>query len=283
MLRVGFISYLPDADNRDKRIRAIRATLEDARQVIPADVIIDVIAQNYKDDIVVSGPGFNYIHYDEGIGQCAARNELLRRFYESDDDFLLYSDDDTTFYDRYGAVQLFQALHDNPSWFKDVDCFTGLEGRFTPFTEENAKLGLEDKWVFKPMQFATSGEFRVIRNVRKYYRREFFYDSNLKYGEDLHFRLTKLSQINSFVCRNVICRSRGMGDDLCTLDTMTQLEQEALYRKITLDIYEQVGVKVTESGKPDLTPYRCKIPYLAVYAKDGSSSTSPGPRTKRLF
>ena len=283
MLRVGAISYLPDTEIREKRFKAIKQSLQDLRTVIPEDVQITVIAQNYKDIVGLPLKNTTFKHYEAGIGQCAARNILLEEFYASNDDFMLYTDDDTAFYDRYNAVQLFEALHTNPEWFTQVDCFTGIEGRFTPFTAENEKLGLEDKWVFKKMQFATSGEFRCIKNVRKYYGMDLFYDSQLKYGEDLHFRLTKLNKINSFVCRNVICKSRGLVDDMCTLDRMTQEEQEAKYRQTTLDIYRQLGVPVNENGRPNLSEYRSRIPYLAIYINDGTTSVTPGSKTRKLF
>lgn len=274
MLRVGLISYLPDTSVREKRRNVVHATLSDLSKVIPQDVQIHIIAQNYNilEDSLASHR-YAYTYYEKGIGQCAARNALLSQFYASDDDFMLYADDDTAFHDRYNAKELFQALHDHPEWFKDIDCFTGLEGKFTPFTEENSKLGLDDKWVFKPMQFATSGEFRVLKNLRKYYNKEFYYDSGLKYGEDLHFRLKYLSQINSFVCRNVICKSRGHVDGVCTLDEITYTDQNTFYTQVTNDVYDMFDIPINKKGNRDLSQFRCKIPYISVSISDGSVST----------
>jgi len=292
MLRVGMISYFPDNEIRSKRITEVTKTFKDLRVVIPEEIDIHIIAQNYGTDGPYDIEGFTYTHITEGIGQCAARNQLLAAFYDSDDDFLMYADDDTAFYDRYNAVELFQRLHSNPEWFELVDCFTGLEGRFTPFTAENEKLGLGDstvgvnnstRWVWKPMQFATSGEFRVIRNLKKYYGKEFYYDSDLKYGEDLHFRLKYLSQINSYVCRNLILRSRGMGDDICTLDRMSQLEQSTFYNQVTQDVYNMFNISVNSEGRADLSAYRGKIPYYSVNVKDGLSSLTPGKVSRKLF
>lgn len=275
MLRVGLISYFPDTDVREKRRLAVHATLGDLARLIPEDIPIRVVAQNYNiSEDSLASCRYLYTYHNAGIGQCAARNELLADFYASDDDFMLYADDDTCFHDRYYAKELFQALHSNPEWFEHIDCFTGIEGKFTPFTAENESLGLDTKWVFKPMQFATSGEFRVIKNLRKYYNKEFYYDSNLKYGEDLHFRLKYLSQINSFVCRNVICKSRGHVDGICTLDTITYEDQNTFYTQVTNDVYDMLGVPVSSKGTRDLSQFRCKIPYISISFKDGSMNTS---------
>jgi len=290
MLRVGVISYLPNQDNRGKRKTLVHKTLADIRTIVPYNIPITIIAQNYDEGDEYVADGITYIHHREGIGQSAARNQLLEDFYNSDDDFLLYMDDDTSFYNRYNVIGLFEALHNHPDWFNQVDVFTGIEGRFTPFTEANAKLDLEQQWVFKAMPVSTAGELRCIRNLKKYYGETAYYKQGIhlgdntifNFGEDLYFRLEYSTKYNFFMCRNLILNNRGMATYTSAIVDLSKVEQQDLYTDITQQIYGLFNIGKTKGGDWDTRKYKTRIPYYSV-TTSGVNSNTPGLSVKKLF
>lgn len=204
MIRIGIISYLPRNEKREKRKQETDRAFENLKKVIPEDAQIYVVAQCYDEGDYKEG--INYIKFDEGIGPSRARNELLKSFYESDDDFMLYIDDDNYIYDRYNVKDLFQEIHDNPKKFMMIDIFCGIHGRFSPFTKENEALDLEHFYHFKQMPFQTTGELRILKNLRKYKKEEIYYDPEVPVGEDLdlRIRLEGRNDIFCYCCNNII-------------------------------------------------------------------------------
>lgn len=204
MMRIGIISYLPHNEKREGRKREIAKAYEKLMEVVPKDCQVYVVSQCYDEEDYK--PGINYIKFDEGIGPSRARNELLKAFYASDDDYMLYIDDDCFIYDRYNVKNLLREIHTNPSKFKMVDVFCGIHGRFSPFTKENEQLDLDHFYHFKQMPFQTTGELRILKNLRKYNKEEIYYDETIKTGEDLdlRIRLEGRNDIFCYCCNNVI-------------------------------------------------------------------------------
>lgn len=213
MLRIGIISYLPRNNKRTKRKVEINKAFDNLMQVVPKECEVYIVAQCYDEEDY--RPGIHYIKFDEGIGPSRARNELLKAFYASDDDFMLYIDDDNFLYDRYHTKDLFYEIQNHQEKFKYVDMFCGIHGRFSPFTKENEELDLEHFYHFKRMPFQTTGEFRVLRNLRKYNKPEIYYDEDIKTGEDLdlRIRLEGMNDIYCYCCNNVIQGSYCMEAD----------------------------------------------------------------------
>ena len=95
----GITSYLPEDEHlRCKRLKGHRKQLEFFREVLP-DVPIYVVAQNYKDTDYTIDDKIHYLVFESGIGPANARNELLKLFYNSNEDFMYMLDDDIVFYD----------------------------------------------------------------------------------------------------------------------------------------------------------------------------------------
>ena len=204
MIRIGIISYLPRNEKRERRKHEIQRAFDKLKEVIPADAKVYVCSQGYDEEDYQEG--INYIKFDEGIGPSRARNELLKAFYESDDDYMLYIDDDNFIYDRYNVKGLLHEIHTNPDKFKMVDIFCGIHGRFSPFTKENEALDLDNFYHFKQMPFQTTGELRILKNLRKYGKEEIYYDVNVPLGEDLdlRIRLESRNDIFCYCCNNII-------------------------------------------------------------------------------
>lgn len=204
MIRIGIISYLPRNEKRELRKKETRRAFDNLMKVVPEDAQVYVVSQCYDEGDYL--PNVNYIKFDEGIGPSRARNELLKAFYESDDDYMLYIDDDNYIYDRYNVKDLFYELHTNPMKFKMVDMFCGIHGRFSPFTKENEQLDLMNFYHFKQMPFQTTGELRILKNLRKYGKEEIYYDPEVKVGEDLdlRIRLESRDDIFCYCCNNII-------------------------------------------------------------------------------
>lgn len=204
MLRIGIISYLPRNEKRELRKKETRRAFDNLMKVVPKDCQVYCVAQCYDEEDYL--PNVNYIKFDEGIGPSRARNALLDAFYKSEDDFMLYIDDDNYIYDRYNVKHLFQEIHEYPDKFKLVDMFCGIHGRFSPFTKENEQLDLNHFYHFKQMPFQTTGELRILRNLRKYGKELIYYDPECKVGEDLdlRIRLEARNDIFCYCCNNII-------------------------------------------------------------------------------
>ena len=284
MLRVGIISYYPDDEKlRSTRKKMAEKSIQFLKDILPEEVKITVVSQNYGEDDFVEG--VQYIKYDDGIGQSKAKNHLLRDFYNSDDDFMLYCDDDQSLYDRYGVRTLLNDLHCNPQYLKDIDCMGGIDGRITPYSRDNEELNVDKNYVFQARHIET--EFKILRNVKKYYGEEFYYcEGEYKdLMEDLHFLFTKLSKVRTYLCRNLILRNQGWGDDKSVVVVGSSDKQLDVYNKKREQLWLEVGIIKKPGDRPDYSLLKPRLRFISINidTKEVSYSKPIKSTTKKLF
>ena len=189
---IGVISYLPDDSKRTKRLQASRTQIEWLHKLFNHEKII-VIAQNYNKDDYLDDPLVEYIKYDKGIGAGNARNVILKNFYNSDKDWLFICDDDTTAYPYYNYEEFFKDLS-NIHKFDGIDAISAIEPEYTAYKKNN----FEDKanlthYKFTPRELNCGSATSFMRNIRKYYGKEVYYNNilaNKQEGlEDVEFLL----------------------------------------------------------------------------------------------
>ena len=98
---IGIISYLPDNSSvREVRRRKMLQLIDTCNKLFNLPILI--VAQNWKDtDIKSYSPIYNtsncqVFKYAKPLGIIGARNELRKKFLESDYDYVILLDDDSS-------------------------------------------------------------------------------------------------------------------------------------------------------------------------------------------
>ena len=190
---IGVISYLPDDSKRTKRLQASRTQIEWLHKLFINEKII-VIAQNYNEEDYLDDPLVEYIKYDKGIGAGNARNVILKNFYNSDKDWLFICDDDTILDNKYSYQNFIYDIVNNTDKFDGIDAISAVEPEYTAYKKNN----FEDKanlthYKFTPRELNCGSATSIMRNIRKYYGKEVYYDNILANNqeglEDVEFLL----------------------------------------------------------------------------------------------
>ena len=176
---IGVISYLPDDSKRTKRLQASRTQIEWLHKLFNNEKIL-VIAQNYNDTDYLDDPLVEYIKYDKGIGAGNARNVILKNFYSSDKDWLFICDDDTILDNKYSYQNFIYDMVNNPDKFDGIDAISAIEPEYTAYKKNN----FEDKanlthYKFTPRELNCGSATSFMRNIRKYYGKEVYYNNIL--------------------------------------------------------------------------------------------------------
>ena len=203
---IGIISYLPDNEIKEKRLRAVKSQLDWIFKLF-GDVPIHVVAQNYKDTDYLPNPNIIYSKYEVGIGACNARNEVLKNFYESNDNWLLLMDDDVGLYDYYEGDILLKDIYYNKYNEYPMDIIIPHWSR-NPFKDQLLKDAVEYSHLFRPATLVDSPNFYLLRNKHD----NIYYDvtldpwmNNLKISEDIDYIARQMiSGKKVVVCRSMI-------------------------------------------------------------------------------
>lgn len=93
---VGIISYLPDGELRQKRLAKLLNLLKRIDELFGIPIMI--VAQNYRDVRLIDLDKSNIIlyKYKNGLGITGARRALRKHFLNSDFDYLIMLDDDSS-------------------------------------------------------------------------------------------------------------------------------------------------------------------------------------------
>lgn len=251
---IGVISYLPDNELRTKRFEACCTQIEWLHKLFNNEKII-VIAQNYNDRECCC-EGVDYIRYENGIGAGKARNIILEKFYNSEEDWLFLADDDTIAYEYYHYENFIHEIMSNNIKFQKIDAVSAVEPEYHPYK----KLNYQDKanlthYKFEPRELNSGSATSIIRNIRKYYNKEIYYpntDANKGEGrEDIEFLLNwLLSGLNWYTMdtwiRKSLCfdQSSIFGKDTKARDKLLMHDLD-----VVCDKYKEYGLKRQVNGK----------------------------------
>lgn len=193
LFSVYMISFLPeDPLLRQRRLGFANKSLDYWRRQGLHPV---VYAQGYKDGDFVEGVDY-IVNFGPTKRPAGARNELLHLFYGSNEDFGLFVDDDIMLYEgeKYGdSDNMVDILRDIPIESLDgVDTMEPINPSQTPFSALYQKKGgiLRHNLLLK-RHIATSGGAIFIRNFKKHYDEEVFFedwkheDGTVWMGEDV--------------------------------------------------------------------------------------------------
>lgn len=258
---IGQISYMPNTDVRSKRLEASRAQLAWFNKVLPNEKIVSVCQQYTSDEMRYICDNFDNVEicsYPEPIGAGAARNVILEKFYESDYDWLFLCDDDTIIDDKYSAYSFITDVARNPYKFQDIDAISAVEPEYHPYK----KLNFEDErtlthYKFEPRELNSGSATSLIRNIKKYYKKEIYYpnvDANKGEGrEDMEFLFAWLkSGLNWYTMQTMIrkslCfdKSSIFGSDTKERDKILMHDLDVICERYAEDgINRGVGGKIT--------------------------------------
>ena len=120
---IGIISYLPD-DNLKREVRRKRllSLIDQCNKLFNLPILI--IAQNWKDMSLMSYNGLyntsncTVYGYQKPLGIIGARNELRKKFLESEYDYLIMLDDDSTLKGSIDSANKYiKQIEDHPGMF----------------------------------------------------------------------------------------------------------------------------------------------------------------------
>lgn len=206
---VGRISYLPDSEVRAKRLEASRLQYEWLCKTLPNEKKLSVCQAYASDEL----PDDVFKTHEKGIGAGAARNEILEYFYNSGYDWLFLCDDDTIIDDKYEPKMFLTDIAKNPYKFQSVDAVSAVEPEYHPYK----KLNYQDKYTpthykFEPRELNSGSATSIIRNIKKYYKKELYYpnvDASKGEGrEDMEFLMKWLKEgLNWYTMQTLIRKS----------------------------------------------------------------------------
>ena len=228
---IGVNSYLP-TDGRVRQVRKnrIKEQYEFFNSIIP-DTKIYCCAQQYdKDDYI---DNVNYFKFNNGIGVSQSRNKLLEFFYNTDEDYMVMCDDDTTLYPYYDCFDLLKEMSINPNKFISLDVIGSVNPMMTGFKQEiyNNINTFIDNYVFVPIVFK-SFAFSIVKNFKKYYNKEYYFIDIPGMSEDyeLFIRLA-LDNISLKSCSTFIMKTPNEESVSTLFDSREQRRQSLVKTK----------------------------------------------------
>lgn len=206
-IRFGIISYCPeDTELQKVRAHAHSLQLDWLATVNTYGANVYRIEQHYtpefREAVATALPIVSKV-FAEGIGPAAARNELLKDFYSSDDDWLICMDDDRCLYSHYGSHLFFYDLQYSlqlNKLCKEGVLITGVVPAYSPFKEANAQFGMCDiAWNIKKAMLSGCLQICCIPNLVKYGHRAVWFDPGLNFlkgdmPEDVKFEIDWISE-----------------------------------------------------------------------------------------
>ena len=270
---IGQVSYLPEVKEiRKARKAAAWEQIEWFREILPSSPIT-CVAQNYHEGDCVKG--VSYIRLKNPVGPGAARNYILKDFYESDYDWLLLCDDDTTAYDRYSYKGFIKDLVNHPMKFEGVDAVSAVEPEYHPYKKLNfADKNTTTHYKFEPRELNSGSATSFIRNIRKYHGKELYFENiNAETGEgreDMEFLFAWLKSgltwytMQTWI-RKSLCfdKSSIFGYNVEERDKILQVCLDNICKKYADDgLMRTVGGKITWKNFNDRYNKSMKVLYI---------------------
>lgn len=165
-MMIGIVSCLPENEERIKRKECVTQLLSFIRGVFPKKEVV-ILAQNYSLEDYIQDTNITYISYPK-TNISKARNIILKRFYDSKEDYLLLLDD-TILYDYYDATALLKELDKTPTKFFMCDRICANNPHYSPFKVANyADKNIQTHWKFVKYNGYAKMPFCVIKNIAKH-------------------------------------------------------------------------------------------------------------------
>ena len=201
-LLLGSISLCLDGDPRNEsRIKTHQTQLRWLESVGFKDYIYYRVEQKYTPEFreaVSTSLNLESLSFDQGLGPAGARNELLKKLYESDSDWLICMDDDRDLYSHYGANEFLRNLAVNPATIqlaKEGTLIVGVCPARRPFKKNNTEFGkIATHWNLIKGCIDGCLQISCIPNIVKYGHKPIWFDATNdcmhgKPPEDIQFEL----------------------------------------------------------------------------------------------
>lgn len=213
---------------------------------------------DYPEEALLDSPDIEYLNvYDfsqelDRPNIASARNYLLEKFYDSDEDFGLFLDDDISLREgkEYLDSEKFLELIQNAQSLSSVDCFTVATEGWEDFRAawRNKKL-FKENLVFQHNP-NMAGHLICVRNLNKYYGIKHFFKESWcptatgLCGEDVVFSL-ELARLGLGCYTLMNCVKQDDGDDNSTWLEGTRQENVEKFRKNLIRAY---GLRTDSNG-----------------------------------
>lgn len=235
----GVISYLPDNNIRDKRLKAHYTQMEWLSRVLPNIPTVRVY-QNWREDKIPNAPTADDIvkMFNVGIGPSRARNIILEYFYASNFDWLMLCDDDSYLYNHYEPEMFLEEISETDK-FNYLGIIVPLNPRVTPFKKANYEPAKKGLYVFTRDNLLNEHPVMFIPNITKlgyssiYFDAE-FYEKHNSY-EDVLFALRwvysghKFYQLESLILKSQeLDNSSIYGDRTVSKQNRLKVKDDAL-------------------------------------------------------
>jgi hypothetical protein len=190
-----------------------------------------ILAQHYENEEYKLGIDYEKIEKNQSVLlPAAARNVLLERFYNSDDDFALFADNDTRFYngpqhgDSANFIELIRSFDIDK--FEDIDLVQFTNPARTPFTKTLSKDLFKKNLVFR-RAYTVYGPIFLIKNIKKHHNKEIYFSADnfqtqegkIINGEEIDFGVKFLMNgLKCYSTMNVIYDEMGRTKSTWTVD-----------------------------------------------------------------
>lgn len=210
----GIISYMGHSkETQEKRLEVHNQQLDWFKQQKFTKKDLWIVSQKYQKDWYRKKDATYYDAWFEEakLKPGAARNYLLRMFYDSDADWIILADNDSIL-DERNKGDIIDWLRNNDQ--DQVHCFVPVapnvpgQGAWKEYFEQ--KTALEDYWVFERGKTKTS--FMFLKNLKKHYGFELFFDEGERFlsGEDWAFGIELIQAgFRAMWCRNIVLKEMG--------------------------------------------------------------------------
>jgi len=232
---------------KEKRKKIHHEQLEWIRKNF-GDVQIYILAQDYLEEDYVEDSKIFYIPSIQ-VSPGEARNKLLKRFYESDEDYGFFIDDDSIITDRfYEPTKFFNDFKAGKFLNEDIDVFIPLNPSTTPFKKTNEdNLLFDTHYTFRRTGILKTS-FIILKNINKFNKKQIFFDETFDNLEDIDFAYQMIAN-RFFVYRCDFLILHEIGSNCSTLFNMVdRRELNIKFKNKLVEKYKKHGIQLNKAG-----------------------------------
>ena len=258
-MQIGIISYLPDTEFREKRKQVHCDQISWLRQLYGNNQEIYVVAQNYEENDYLD----NLIYHkaNKPLGGSIARNIILKRFYESDEDYLLILDDDTMIYPYYHMDIMMKEFQTVPSkYLEEIDMTVASYPAYKPFKKVIFN-DPQNKFMYKfvPKPHIINMSLMFLKNLKKYYDKEIYFDEKMVLPpdfeltmEDTEFGLACIVEgMKCYQAECLIAKCPNWNTSTIYKDESKRLDKNKKSIEYIIEKYKNYGILRREYGRMD--------------------------------